>query len=114
MTADRTYGFSKSDAEALVASIGTTETEIPQLFPGGGGGAIFIRFQLNAELTGTTVAATIFDRDGETIEASATLEDPEQIFTGLTEDTRGIGLRDAGRYFILNANCPVEPEPEPE
>jgi len=38
VTADRTYGFSKADAEALVASIGTTETEIPQLFPGGGGG----------------------------------------------------------------------------
>jgi hypothetical protein len=80
---------------------------------GGGGGVQFIRFQLTAELTGTTVTANIFDRDGTTIATGATLEDPEQIFTGLTEDTRGIGMQDAGRYFILNANCPVEPEPEP-
>lgn len=74
------------------------------------GGVQFVRFQLAADLTGTTVSADIFDRDGTTLASGATLEDPEEIFTGLTSGTRGIGMADAGRYFILNANCPVEPE----
>ena len=57
MTADRTYGFSKSDAEALVASIGTTETEIPQLFlGGGGGGADIIEYEIISLSTPTSGA----------------------------------------------------------
>lgn len=77
---------------------------------GGSANVRFIRFQLAEDLESTSALATIFDADGTTIEASATLEDPETIFTGLTNGVRGIGMQDGSRYFILNANCPPEPE----
>jgi hypothetical protein len=70
----------------------------------------FIRFELTAELLGTTTTADIFDADGVSIEEGATLEDPETIFTGLTATTRGIGIQQGARYFIYNANCPAEEE----
>jgi hypothetical protein len=70
----------------------------------------FIRFELTAELLGTTTTADIFDVDNVSIEEGATLEDPETIFTGLTATTRGIGIQQGARYFIYNANCPAEEE----
>ena len=70
----------------------------------------FIRFELNEELVGTTASADIVDKDGVSIETGATIEDPETIFTGLTATTRGIGIQEGSRYFIVNANCPAPVE----
>jgi hypothetical protein len=69
----------------------------------------FIRFQLTANLTTTSATANIFDAAGTAIASGATIEDPETIFTGLTDTTRGIGIQQGARYFILNANCPADP-----
>lgn len=71
----------------------------------------FIRFELNEELVGTSASAEIYDKDGALIASAATLEDPETIFTGLTATTRGIGVQDGSRFFIVNANCPAEETP---
>ncbi len=68
----------------------------------------FIRFALSADLIGTSTTATIYDAAGNTIATGATLEDPETIFTGLTATTRGIGVQEGARFFIVNANCPAE------
>jgi hypothetical protein len=70
----------------------------------------FIRFELNEELVGTTASADISDKDGVGIATAATIEDPETIFTGLTATTRGIGIQEGSRYFIVNSNCPAEEE----
>jgi hypothetical protein len=70
----------------------------------------FIRFELNEELIGTTASADISDKDGVGIATEATIEDPETIFTGLTATTRGIGIQEGSRYFIVNSNCPAEEE----
>jgi hypothetical protein len=70
----------------------------------------FIRFELTAALTTTSTTADIFDAAGTTIASGATIEDPETIFTGLTDTTRGIGIQEGSRYFIVNANCPAAEE----
>jgi hypothetical protein len=72
----------------------------------------FIRFGLTENLLGTTALANISDVDGTTIASGATIEDPETIFTGLTTNTRGIGIQQGSRYFIVNSNCPVPEEEE--
>ncbi len=66
-----------------------------------------IRIGLTANLTTTSAAANIYDADNNLIEAG-TAEDPETIFTGLTNTTRAIGIRQGGRNYIVNANCPAE------
>lgn len=107
---DRTYGFSRSDAESLTNLIGVDETESIVRPVVSGQAFALVRFQLNEDLTTTTADADIIDVDGNTIEEDATIEDPESIFTGLQEDGRGIAIRFLGRYFIVNAKCPPEPE----
>lgn len=97
------FGFNSRDAEDLIAGIGKGDrTERLSL-----GGVRFIRFQLTADLTTTSTTATIYDAAGTTIATGATIEDPETIFTGLTNTTRGIGIQQGARYFVINANCPA-------
>jgi len=72
----------------------------------------FIRFQLTANLLTTTTTADIYDEDGTAIASGATLEDPETIFTGITTNTRGVGVQQGSRFFIYNTNCPAPVEEE--
>jgi hypothetical protein len=97
------FGFNSRDAEDLIAGIGGGD-KTERL---GFGGVRFIRFQLTANLTTSTTTANIFDAAGTIIASGATIEDPETIFTGLTDTTRGIGIQQGPRYFIVNANCPA-------
>lgn len=97
------FGFNARDSEDLLAGIGGGDkTQRLNL-----AGARFIRFELTANLTTSTTTADIFDAAGNTIASGATIEDPETIFTGLTDTTRGIGIQQGARYFIVNANCPA-------
>lgn len=96
-------GFNSRDAEDLIAGIGKGDNVQRLTFAG----VRFIRFQLTANLTTVSTTATIYDAAGNTIATGATIEDPESIFTGLTNTTRGIGMQQGPRYFILNANCPA-------
>ena len=97
------YGFNSRDAEDLIAGIGKGDRTERLSF----GGVRFIRFELTANLTTASTTATIYDAAGTAIATGATIEDPETIFTGLTSTTRGIGMQQGPRYFILNANCPA-------
>jgi hypothetical protein len=97
------FGFNARDAEDLIAGIGKGDKTERLSF----GGVRFIRFELTADLTTTSTTADIFDAAGSAIATGATIEDPETIFTGLTDTTRGIGMQQGARYFIINANCPA-------
>jgi hypothetical protein len=99
------FGFNSRDAEDLIAGIGGGD-KVQRLNLSG---VRFIRFQLTANLTTTSTTANIFDAAGTAIASGATIEDPETIFTGLTDTTRGIGIQQGARYFIMNANCPADP-----
>jgi hypothetical protein len=99
------FGFNGRDAEDLLAGIGGGD-KVQRL---SNQGVRFIRFELTANLTTTSTTADIFDAAGTTIASGATIEDPETIFTGLTDTTRGIGIQQGARYFIMNANCPADP-----
>ena len=117
MTADRTYGFSKSDAEALVASIGTTETEIPQLFLGGSGSATeFFNFVATDDEDLNEMDANLFAIDdfaGSVVLLATTLK-VHPIFSGLTTGTVGICVKIGSAYYVLQAACPPEAVVEPE
>lgn len=96
-------GFNPTDARDLMALVNPGDS-VQRLT---NQGVRFIRFQLTADLTTSSTTADIFDAAGTTIATGATIEDPETIFTGLTDTTRGIGMQQGPRYFILNANCPA-------
>jgi hypothetical protein len=112
VTADRTYGFSKGDAEALVASIGTTETEIPQLFLGGGGGGTqSFGFELTTGMTSGSGLGTIFamaDVDNATSLASGVTIKARAFFGDLPEGTIGQCELHGSDYIVTNAACPPE------
>lgn len=97
------FGFNARDSEDLIAGIGGGDKSQRLNLSG----IRFIRFQLTADLTTASATANIFDAAGTTIASEATIEDPETIFTGLTNTTRGIGIQQGARYFIINANCPA-------
>jgi hypothetical protein len=104
------FGFNSRDAEDLIAGIGGGDRTERLSFEPRTEAIRFIRFELTTELLTATATADIFDVDGTSIEEGATLEDPETIFTGLTATTRGIGIQQGSRYFIVNSNCPAEEE----
>jgi hypothetical protein len=50
MTMDnRTYGFNRSDAEALILTIGGSDTEFPEIRPRGGGGGSAVRHAMTKD-----------------------------------------------------------------
>ena len=108
MAIDRnTWGFSKPDAEALKASIGGGETEIPDRLPGGTGGVKLFRFTLNASLASGTADADILLMDGTDTGTDATVRDPLGIFASLvTVGDAGLCLRQNGLYYVIQAACP--------
>jgi hypothetical protein len=113
VTADRTYGFSKSDAEALVASIGTTETEIPQLFLGGGGGSgtQSFGFLLTTGMTSGSGLGTVFamaDVANATSLATGVTIKARAFFGNLPTGTIGQCELHGSDYIVTNAACPAE------
>lgn len=101
---NKTYGFSKADAEALALSIGSLESEFPEI-RARGSGIKLVRFSLLASLTSGTASATIKNMAGTTIETADVL-DPEGIFAELTTSDTGLALRQAGIYYVIQAACP--------
>ena len=102
--AEEIFGFNRADTSSIIEAIGQGDS-VQRLT---NQGIRFIRFELTADLTGVSTTADIFDTAGNTVASGATIEDPETIFTGLTDTTRGIGLQQGSRFFIINANCPAE------
>ena len=65
------------------------------------------RFQLNADLTGSpgSALATIKNWDGTTRFASKTVEDPDDIFTGLKNNAFGQCVQVVDKFYITQAKC---------
>jgi len=109
MAIDRnTWGFSKPDAEALKASIGGGETEIPDRLPGGGGGIKLFGFALTSSMSSNSAAADISTLDGISTSSieSSTVYDPQSIFSVLEVGDTGLCVKQGGKYYIVQANCP--------
>ena len=109
---ERTYGFNKQDADALIESIGVRNEVFPTRRAGGsggGGGSTLYRFETTAAYTtGTSVTATIKTMAGTTFASGATLKDPEAIFVGLASGAKGYCIAQGGEYFAIQALCAPE------
>jgi hypothetical protein len=120
MRDNRTYGFSKADADDLIAGIGSGESTFPEQKPrssgsgtgdgGGGGGDEIFAFELTGDMADKEAPADISELDGAAIGAaveSSTVYDPLDIFFLLVSGSKGLCIRRAGVYYIIQAKCPV-------
>ena len=112
---ERTYGFSKEDADELIDLIGSGESTFPEIRPrggGGGSGAIF-GFTLTAEKTqiADSVAAEIYNLNGAafgTLVETSTLYDPANWYGPASIGSVGICRLQGGKYYALQAACLAE------
>jgi len=122
MPAQRTYGFSKGDAEALVQLVGTQQVQFDELSPQGGRGrADAGRFVLSTTPTGgatgalgayMTATAEIYQTDASgnltVLEEDVTLLLDYEMFADLISGDYGNAVKDArGRWLAVNAPCQV-------
>jgi len=121
MPAQRTYGFSKGDAEALVQLVGTQQVQFDELSPGGGGRgrADAGRFVLTTTPTGgaagalgayMTATADIYQTDAggvvSILEEGVTLLLDFAMFGDLVSGDYGPATKDArGFWLAKNAPC---------
>ena len=97
-----TYGFSKPDAEALIESIGVTETTFSERTPRGSGSLRVYLYTLTAAMgsgSGTATIRTLAD-DTE-IATSQTVVDTLGLFNGLAVGQRGICVKSGGDYYAI-------------
>ena len=109
MAIDRnTWGFSKPDAEALKASIGGGETEMPDHLPGVGGQSLF-GFRVNAGFSSGQTQARIYRLAGASfgdLIGTFTLYDPTRWATGFLAGDIGLCQKSGGLYYAIQAPCP--------
>ena len=106
---ERTYGFSRPDAEALVNMIGVEEGNVPRRKPRGGGGNRLFRFTMNENWGATTAGAAdsdILEMDGTDTGIDADVLDPLGTFSTLTSGSAGLCIRQDGKYYAIQAPCP--------
>jgi hypothetical protein len=105
---ENTYGFRKDDADALIASIGMGESETPGRRFSGGSTSTLFAFALTADMVAKSAAADISNLDGasQTFAEASTVYDPQDIFGTLNDGDTGLCLKQAGKYYIIQANCP--------
>lgn len=106
---ERTYGFSRTDAEALVKTIGTEEQTFPRRKPIGSGGGRLYRFTMNENWGATTAGAAdsdILEMDGTDTTIDDDVLDPLGIFSSLTSGSAGICFFQDGKYYAIQAPCP--------
>jgi hypothetical protein len=115
MRDNRTYGFSKADADDLIAGIGSGESTFPEQKPravNGSGDELFA-FILTGDMGAKSGAADVYELDGASlgslVEAS-TVYDPQDIFGELVSGDKGLCIRRKGIYYIVQADCAVEEE----
>jgi hypothetical protein len=118
MRDNRTYGFSKADADDLIAGIGSGESTFPEQKPrssgsGGGGGTLF-QFALTADVGGGTGVGTVKPADGgDAIASGVDLHDPLNIFLSLKSGGVGFCILQGDKYYIIQARCAPEVEVTP-
>jgi hypothetical protein len=117
MRDNRTYGFSKADADDLIAGIGSGESTFPEQKPravnGSGGGPAFrlFGFQLKDTITQsqTGVTADIYSlEEGDfigVVDADVTLYDPAKWYGTAVSGTRGLCFLQDGFYYALQSGC---------
>jgi hypothetical protein len=107
-----TYGFAKSDAEALLPLIELRDEVIQGQLPsrrrgGSSTGATLYRLTLNASLATGTADADILNMDGSDTGLDEDVLDPLGIFASLVNvDDAGLCLLQNGSYYVIQAPCP--------
>jgi hypothetical protein len=109
---NHTYGFNREDHDALISVIEMTETETPGRRGsggGGGGGANLFAFELTGGMVSNSGPADISSIDGiATVSLeSSTVYDPQNIFATLGTGDTGLCIKQRGKYYIIQANCPA-------
>ena len=103
---NRTYGFNLADAQGLAELIGGRAAVFETRRPMGGGALVLYRFETTADYSsGTSVSAEILTMSGSVVSASGTVNDPDQIFTGIASGTKGLAVYQGGTYYIIQAAC---------
>ena len=110
---DSEYVLESSDdgpLEILFAPGGTGEQECVVRFASSGGGAELYAFTLTANMASKSAAASISTIDGvsTTVLESSTVYDPQDIFAVLETGDSGLCLKQGGKYYIIQANCPAD------
>ncbi len=109
MRDNHTYGFEKSTAQALKASVGVGDSEYREgLVRGNGGGGISLyRFTLNEAWSSGVADADILEMDGTDTGTDADVNDPLGIFADLGNGDAGLCLLQNGSYYVIQAPCPA-------
>lgn len=112
---ERTYGFNKQDADALIESIGVRNEVFPTRRAGGsGGGPSVFAFKASSTIGTTSGTASIYAVDnmsfsGTTIATGAQLR-ASALFGSLATNTIGYCVRSGENYIVIQAGCPAEEE----
>lgn len=120
MPDERTYGFNIDDASSLVATIGGTETEIPESRPSLSGGSIRYAFPPSGGIPAATYDATAeemspgvascelaslvdgkYERSGD----SKLVENPVGVVVGVSGKPMTIGKTSYGKWTVLVEDC---------
>lgn len=96
--------------EILFAPSGTGELECVVRFGGGALGSTLFAFELTADMASNSAAADISTLDGISTDSleSSTVYDPQNIFSALENGATGLCIKQRGKYYIIQANCPEE------
>jgi hypothetical protein len=101
--------------EIIYKPSGTGELECVVRFGGGSGSNLFA-FALTANMASKSAAANISSVDGAATSSveSSTVYDPQDIFSVLESGDTGLCIKQGGKYYVIQANCPeAEEEEEP-
>mgnify|MGYP000504183545 CR=1 FL=1 len=105
-----TFGFNRSDAEALAKSIGGGDFEYREgKVRTTAGGSRLYRFTLNENMGATTANqadADLLEMDGTDTNIDVDILDPVAIFSSLTSGDAGLCYKQAGNYYVIQAECP--------
>jgi hypothetical protein len=112
---DKTYGFRKDDADALIGMIGMGESETPGrrigAGGGGGGGDVLYIFVMSSDMVSNQASSDFYRLDGASRGADlpgSTLYDPEGVFAGLKINATGYCIKQGDKYYAIQANCQDE------
>lgn len=101
---------SSDTGKGVLLDIGAEYSLISIEILSGGGGASLFGFELTSSMGGKSANADIYELDGidlgDMIENS-TVYDPKDIFGVLVTESTGLCLLQGGKYYIIQANCPI-------
>lgn len=110
---NRVVGFSRSDAEQLVDSLGNDENWFPTRRAIPSASVRYVQFELTGSWSSGEASADFSTMDDDPIK-SDTLRDPQEIASLLGSGDKGYAIQQGGKFYFVQAGCPSEDEGDPE